>query len=723
MNRFCSHLNHCAARAGHHHPLLILLLLFVSTFLNPLAHGAERTLRVGIYDNAPKIFLDDQGAAAGIYADIMNYIADEEGWQVTYVMGSWSEGLERLERGDIDLMTDVIQSPERNKIFTFQKIPVISSWYQLYTHPGSNILSLADIEGKRITVLERSMQEAMLIRLADNMDIHVDLIPVAGYETMFEMVQAGQADGVITNRFYGLLNAGKYNVEDHSIVFQPSNLFYAAPLGKNLDILETLDRYLIEMKEDPNSIYFESLNRWIRQDADFQLPDWVIIVGGVAGIAVLMGLFGSVILKRQVNLRSAELAESNEQLQALYGELKLAMHSLNENEKKYRTLFESANDAILLLRDGVIIECNSETESTFGYSREELVGREPASFSNEVQPEGQGSLDKFAKLMRLVLEKGALTFEWQFRRLDDQVFYAEVSLNTVELSGETLVQAMVRDITVRKKAEIALRELNVHLEKRVADRTHQLEKAKERAESADRLKSVFLATMSHELRTPLNSIIGFTGILLQELPGPLNEEQQKQMKMVQGSARHLLALINDVLDISKIEAGQLEVVNDEFEFGDAVSKVTDIVHPLAERKGLDLEVDVASGIGKVVADQRRVEQILINLVNNAIKFTDEGRVQIRAAVHPAEANPKKRVVQVDVVDSGIGIKEDDLAKLFQPFQQIDTGLARQHEGTGLGLVICKRLADLMGGEIKVASSWEQGSTFSLLLPVLHGEDV
>ena len=683
------------------------------------AEPEGRSLRVGIYDNAPKIFLDEEGRAAGIYADIMNYIALQEGWEVTYIFGTWSEGLERLEKGEIDLMTDVIYSPERGQIYSFQKIPVIYSWYQLYTRPGSGIYSLEDIGGKRIAVLEQSMQEEMLRRLAESMGAEVDLVPMSGYEGMFEMIQAGEVDGVITNRFYGLLNASNYDVEDHSIVFQPSNLYFAAPLGKNLDVLETLDRYLIQMKEEPNSVYFESLNRWIHQDADFELPDWVKLLGGVALLGILMGVLGSVILKRQVNLRSAELAKSNEQLQALYGELKLAMHSMNESEKKYRTLFESANDAILLMRNGVIIECNSETSETFGYSREELVGRKPASFSDEVQPEGQGSLDKFDKLLRLVMEKGSLTFEWQFRRLDGAVFYAEVSLNTVELFGETLVQAMVRDITVRKKAEMALRELNISLEKRVADRTRELELEKEKAESADRLKSVFLATMSHELRTPLNSIIGFTGILLQELPGPLNDEQQKQMNMVRNSARHLLALINDVLDISKIEAGQLEVVEGEFDFHDAVRKVTDIVRPLAERKGLVLEIEVEPSIGQIISDQRRVEQILINLVNNAIKFTETGRVQIKAGLQSDSNNDE--MLRVDVVDNGIGIKDDDLAKLFRPFQQIDTGLTRQHEGTGLGLVICKRLADLMGGEILVESVWEQGSTFSLILPLKRGE--
>lgn len=258
-----------------------------------------------------------------------------------------------------------------------------------------------------------------------------------------------------------------------------------------------------------------------------------------------------------------------------------------------------------------------------------------------------------------------------------------------------------------------IRRHTTQLEKRVAERTAELAVAKERAESADRLKSAFLAIMSHELRTPLNSIIGFTGILLQELPGQLNPEQAKQLGMVQSSARHLLALINDVLDISKIEAGQLEVALAPFDARQVVEKVVQTSRALAEKKGLNLWLEIAPAVDELTSDRRRVEQILINLVNNAIKFTDQGEVGIRCWLENGR-------FLVRVSDTGIGIKPENINKLFQPFRQIETGLDRRVEGTGLGLSICQKLIELLNGEISVTSEWGAGSAFTFALPLSLG---
>jgi signal transduction histidine kinase/HAMP domain-containing protein len=237
----------------------------------------------------------------------------------------------------------------------------------------------------------------------------------------------------------------------------------------------------------------------------------------------------------------------------------------------------------------------------------------------------------------------------------------------------------------------------------------------EAAQEADRLKSAFLASMSHELRTPLNSIIGFTGIILQGLVGPLNPEQEKQLNMVRDSSRHLLDLINDVLDISKIEAGQLETVSEPFDMRDAVGKVIRTMMPLAGKKGLGLVTEISPAVGQITSDRRRVEQILINLVNNAIKFTEQGEVSVEC-----EIGGKWLITRV--VDTGIGIKPEDVDKLFKAFQQIDTGVARKHEGTGLGLSICKKLVEMLGGEIWVESEWGIGSTFNFTLPVDREKD-
>ena len=269
------------------------------------------------------------------------------------------------------------------------------------------------------------------------------------------------------------------------------------------------------------------------------------------------------------------------------------------------------------------------------------------------------------------------------------------SLDPAALAVMVLISLLAsRSAAARRQAEAALRSAN-----------HELE-------AASRLKSEFLAHMSHELRTPLNAVIGYTGTLLMRLPGPLTAAQEKQLKTVQSSARHLLSLINDLLDMAKIEAGKLEVHVEGVVIQSVVDDVVATLRPLAQAKNIELQATFPLEEVSATTDRRALTQILINLANNGIKFTDKGSVTLELS---ERSDGGKVNVVIDVIDTGQGVKVEDQPRLFQAFKQISAGKSNQ-EGTGLGLYVSGRLAGLLGGRIEFESEYGKGSRFTVLLP-------
>ncbi len=269
--------------------------------------------------------------------------------------------------------------------------------------------------------------------------------------------------------------------------------------------------------------------------------------------------------------------------------------------------------------------------------------------------------------------------------------------------------ALSLEVSRRDYAEAGLREAHASLEIKVVQRTRDLEAANERLQELDHLKSEFLSTMSHELRTPLNSIIGFTGILRQGLAGPVNEEQTKQLGMVQSSARHLLGLINDLLDLSRIESGKMEITRETFAVADLVKEVVQILTPLVEQQKLRFEDRLDDPGLTLHSDRKRCFQILLNLANNAVKFTDVGLVRLAVRSTPEH-------VEMTVSDTGIGIKPENMTHLFEAFRQVDGSARRVYEGTGLGLYLSQQLATMLGGHVRAESEFGIGSRFTFTVP-------
>lgn len=380
-----------------------------------------------------------------------------------------------------------------------------------------------------------------------------------------------------------------------------------------------------------------------------------------------------------------------------------ADEALRERERYLSTILETAQDGFLVIdKDMRISMANSAYCRMSGYTQDEIT----QLFVSDLDA-GMACGEISSLAVRARSSEEAL-FDTVHRRKDGSLFDVEVSATSFGDEGEVL--AFCRDIGERKRAELEIRQHRDHLEELVAERTDQLTRVNLELMEASRAKSRFLANMSHELRTPLNSIIGFSGLMLQGLAGPLAEEQLTQTAMINRSGMHLLSLIDDILDLSKVEAGHFEVNIERFDVGELLAKVGEELEPLAADKGIALLVELPDRPVMVRSDCAKIKQILLNLVGNAIKFTDAGTVTL--AVKAAADGE----VELRVADTGSGIPHDRLGDIFAPFVQIGSENVAKPKGTGLGLTISRELATLLGGDIVVKSELGSGTEFILALP-------
>ncbi|MDJ0819670.1 MAG: transporter substrate-binding domain-containing protein [Desulfobacterales bacterium] len=792
----------------------VIVSLLCSFFFTPAVLADDRLnapllIRVGAYENKPKIFTDESGNVVGLFADILNHISKEEGWQLEYVHGSWSQCLKRLEENEIDLMVDVAYSEKRAQKYHFTNVTVLINWAIVYAGTNQKIESLIDLNGKRIAVMKASIHtEGVegIKSLAKNFDINCRFVEVESYQEVFERISRGEVEAGVVNRIYGSLFSQAYNVRETSIIFNPRHLRFALPKSAALSPLlsKRLDHHLSELKKEPASIYNKALYiylsglpreliysepeteragkrvilsseeaAWIRDhpvirigvDPEFAPFEYITSDGSYDGIAsdyiaILnerLGLHMQLAVTRgwkdavsKAKTREIDVLPCVGITRQRTGFLKFSKPYINfyrviitRTDNPFLTgledlenmnvavqadtshegyLQDNTNIAPLLydtLQEGLLALSNEQadafvgnlTSSTYWIRKLNLTNLKVAApVSQETQNLHFAVRDDWPVLVG-ILNKGLSSIseqeEIEIRKKWINIEYKPgISRRafwryTFQIGGVVLVVfAVIMFWNYRLKHEIHKR---IQIEK-------ELFEANQNLRALDRLKSMFIASMSHELRTPLNSIIGFTGVILQGMTGPLNDKQHDHLSRVYNSAKHLLNLITDVIDISKIEAGRIEIFRQEVNLAELVDEAVITIQPQLRDKKLTLQTSV-SGELVMHTDKKRLLQCIINYLSNAVKYTESGTIAITAR----QIDDR---VEILVSDTGIGISQEDQTRLFDAFERLDSHLRVKEGGTGLGLYLTRKLAtEILGGEVLVRSREGRGSTFGLLLPI------
>jgi two-component system, sensor histidine kinase and response regulator len=379
----------------------------------------------------------------------------------------------------------------------------------------------------------------------------------------------------------------------------------------------------------------------------------------------------------------------------------LAQERVRLSEELFVTAFANNPAAIAVTRldGGAVLNVNDSWLAMTGETRESIIGQS-ARF---MWPSADAASDFVAR----VRSEGKLQgWEQTFVKRNGESFDAEISSQVLTMRGEPVILSTLVDISQRKRAERELKELTITLEKRVEERTEELARARDAAQTASRAKSAFLANMSHEIRTPMNAIIGLTHVMLE---GGATSVDRERLEKVHEAAQHLLEIINGILDLSKIDAGKLELEEVCFEPCAVLERAARMIEDSARKKGIEVVLDAEELPPVMRGDPTRLTQALVNLLGNAVKFTSHGAITLRCRL--VEAARERRFIRFEVHDTGPGIPADRLERIFEAFEQVDSSTTRKFGGTGLGLAITRRIAEMMGGAAGVESQLGAGSTF------------
>jgi two-component system sensor histidine kinase EvgS len=635
--------------------------------------GQRRIIVGGDHQYPPFEYLDEKGKPAGFNVELTRMIAREMGLDVEIRLGPWAEVLRDLERGEIDAIQGIFYSVERDRKFDFTQAHSVNN-YVVVVRRGENDtpVSLDDLKGKSIVVQKGDVIHDYLLKQG----LESQISTAETQEDMLRELAEGKYDCALSPRISTLhiIKAhGWTNLQLGQNSFFSMDYCYAVPNG-HAALLAQFSEGLQVVKDSGE---YRRLNEKWMGVYEQQSPSFNAILRNLAMVVapLLLLLFGfflwSSMLRRQVKRRTRELQES---------------------EERFKVLHNASFGGIAIHDKGTILDCNQGLSEITGYSTDELIGMNGLMLISEKSRD---------LVMSTILSGRESPYDAFGLRKNGEEYPIRLEARNIPYKGKQVRVTEFRDITEQKRAEEALLQ------------------AKTQAETANQAKSEFLANMSHEIRTPINGVMGMLQLLETT---PLDAEQAGYIHMATEAANRLTRLLTDILDLSRVEAGKMEIREAPFQIQDIIDSVSGLFAVTARNKNVALECRLAPGMPEVlVGDEMRVRQVLFNLVGNALKFTERGRVVVDVTALSARVEGDYRV-HFRVTDTGIGIAEDRLGDIFEPFRQVENSLTRNYQGAGLGLSIVQRLVGLMDGTITIESALGEGTSAHVVLPFkTHGD--
>lgn len=668
--------------------LILLLSLFIGINSIVARDSLARVVRVGAFNYYPAIFQDENGEIKGFFVESFAEIERREGIKIQYVYGSWKDGLDRLSNGEIDLMPSMAKLSEREKLYSFGSIPLLTVWSELYVKPNSEIDKIVDVEGKNIGIMVGDANAKNFTTLVENLNIKCNIIEFQGFEHVFKALQNDEIDAGVVNNTFGAPKAEEYNLRSTGIVFNPFDIFLASKKDKNLELLKLTDSYLSKWRHDRESVYNKSRQKWAHGDVGAVrfFPTWLKNLLILFGTLIVIMILFLLLLKKRVNIATQEIVQRE--------------RHLRDSEARWKRYIDSSPMGIFIVDGaGNFKKVNKAASSITGFSEKELVSMNIA----DIQP--AETLSEDLKNFKNLQEIGEISVELRFIHKDG--FPRWWSINAVKLSDDEYL-SFTFDITKEKNREKLIENNNMT----IMMQNMELKRSKERAEESDRLKTAFLQNMSHEIRTPLNAIIGFSDLLADSTDN--KEEQLTYASIIKSRGEDLLSIINDILDVSIIESGKITLNNTYFNLFDLKRDLESIYFIYAKKikkEDLPFLIEIPEKYSEkyFIGDVARIKQIIMNLVNNSFKFTDQGYIKV-------QFNHEDGILLISVSDTGIGIPEDKKSLVFERFTQTSSSISRLYGGVGLGLSIVSSLVKMMKGDIELYSEEGKGTKIIIKIP-------